>query len=731
MPLTEPMTAASGLERTSVVETAPSPARHRWRELRRSAPTTGEMRRRAKMTRRVAALVPPAAAYLALAVVLWWHVWSAQPNATATCGCGDPALFLWFLEWPAYAIAHGHNPFFSTALFHPGGINLLSNTSVLAIGIPLAPVTWLFGPVATLNVAATLAPALSSLAAFWVLRRWEHWSPAAFLGGLLYGFSPFVLSSLQFAHLMTAALVVPPLMLACLDELLVRQQRSPVAMGLLLGLLAVVQFFVSTEMTVIVAIASVIGLVVLVLFRAVTEPADLVRRARAGLVGLAVAAVCAGVLLAYPAWYALAGPAHLSGALWPDIPVIGGYTLRSFVDASTGTGPTIYWEMGGYFGKNLPSSAYLGWGLLAVLVVGTAVWWRDRRLWFFGVLGLVTGALTLGVRRHQWVPWDLLGRWPLLSNVIEQRFVAITYLALAVMLAVIVDRVRLAVRAAAGARDRPIDPGPAGSGRSRHGRRRRPSHLGAGLLGAGAALAVAAVALVPIGWATGSVLPFATRPVGVPAWFATAGTRLSPGRVLLAYPAPFSGIQSAMAWQAIDGMDFAQAGGGGPQGTAGRAGAERAGFEVLTALGFGFTATPTGTPAQLEAVRAALAGWRVNEVVIPDQPGLPPVLRGHDPGYAAGFMTAVLGRRPQVAHDAWVWPQVVLSSPSLRLGRLTLLGCARSAERRHLPLEAVPDCVLRQGHPTSTVAGLASHRDGPAGVPPADSSPARLATVAG
>jgi len=95
--------------------------------------------------------------YLTLSVVIWWHVWSA-PTVTATSINGDPALFLWYLEWPAYALAHGANPFFSTAMFHPGGVNLLANTSVLGIGIPLAPLTWAFGPVLTLNVALTSAP---------------------------------------------------------------------------------------------------------------------------------------------------------------------------------------------------------------------------------------------------------------------------------------------------------------------------------------------------------------------------------------------------------------------------------------------------------------------------------------------------------------------------------------------------------------------------------------------
>ena len=48
-------------------------------------------------------------AYLAIAVAFWWGAWSTHPTTTATCGCGDASLFLWFLEWPAYALAHGHN----------------------------------------------------------------------------------------------------------------------------------------------------------------------------------------------------------------------------------------------------------------------------------------------------------------------------------------------------------------------------------------------------------------------------------------------------------------------------------------------------------------------------------------------------------------------------------------------------------------------------------------------
>ena len=145
---------------------------------------------------RVLTLLAATAGYLLLSVMLWWHVWSNHPTSTTTCGCGDSSLFTWFLAWPAYAFSHGLDPLYSTAMFHSAGVNLLSNTAEVGIGVVLAPVTWLFGAVATFNVALTLSPVLSALAMFVLLRRWVRWTPAAFIGGLFYGFSPFVLIAL-------------------------------------------------------------------------------------------------------------------------------------------------------------------------------------------------------------------------------------------------------------------------------------------------------------------------------------------------------------------------------------------------------------------------------------------------------------------------------------------------------------------------------------------------------
>jgi hypothetical protein len=604
--------------------------------------------------------------YLALGFVLWVHAWADGASTHTLCGCGDPALFLWFFQWPATALAHGQNPFFSTALFHPSGINLLAQTSVTGLSIPLVPITWIWGPIASLNVASTLAPALSAFTAFIAIRRWAPWSAAAFVGGLLYGFSPFVLTSLALAHLMTAALMVLPLILIAFDEILLRQRHSAVWSGVVLGVLFFVQFFLSSELLAITAVIVVVALVVLVAAGLLTDPGDLRRLVPHAVTGLAVGLGVGVVLLAWPVWFALEGPAHLSGLVWPNISKLGGFLPSSFVTTAYPSRSIIFLALGGYEGASLPSLAYLGWSFLAVLVVGTLAFWRDRRLWFFGFVLALCVVCSLVPRPGQWEPARIFTKIPVIENVIVQRFMAFGYLAAAVMLAVILDRVR----------------------------RRAPKWWGL----AGAA-ALAAVALVPMAVLFGQRLPFTMEQVTLPPWYREIAPGLPPGRVLLSFPAPFSGLQSAMTWQAVNRMRYSQAGGGGPQGVVTRAGAAAAGFDVLRRLHFGVGGPePAGTPAEFAAVRRALQVWEVTTVVIAPDPGLPTSLRGRDPPYAAAFMTAALGRLPTLEAGAWVWNDVQVGAHapiSLRQGALA--ACVGTAEARYgdqAVTQAAPFCVV-------------------------------------
>lgn len=602
------------------------------------------------------------AGYLALALVVWWNVWSQHPTSTTTCGCGDTSLFTWFLAWPAYAIAHGLDPLYSTAMFHPHGVNLLSNTAVAGAGVVLAPVTWLFGPIASLNVALTLSPVLSALAMFALLRRFVAWSPAAFAGGLLYGFSPFVLISLTDAHLMLGMAPVPPLMVACLDEILVRQRRRAVPSGVVLGVLVAAQFFVGSEALVITLIAAGIGVVLLVGLALVRRRRLLRERVGHAATGLGAAATSAAVLLAYPVWFALAGPAHLAGPVWGPGSLIsyGGTDLRYFLrPAPVSPNSLAHRLFGGYQGPSL-SAQYFGIGLVAVVVVGLVVWRRDLRLWLFAAVGAVSVPLSLGLAFHHWTPWRLFVRLPLMDNVIPSRFLVVTYLCAAVLLGLVVDHTR-------GAIDRRV----AGEPRPRRAGGDGPWRRWAG---ASAGVVVAAIALVPLGAYFTDGLPLTTQAVVLPPWFRTVAPRLEGRQVLLAFPVPFALLQSAMTWQAVDDMHYDMPGGGGPGSLLARAGPEREGQRDLGNLSIS-QSPQTITAEEITAVRKTLDGWGVTTVVIPDPAHLPLYERLHLVRTTALLITAATGQRPVRQADAWVWTGVDHAGAPLAPSAATLARC--------------------------------------------------------
>jgi len=641
-------------------------------------------------------------AYLALSIVLWWHVWSTHPTGVTLCGCEDPSLSVWFLEWPAYALSHGHNPFYSTALFHPAGINLLSNTGMLAIGVPLVPVTWLFGPVAALNVASTLAPALTALAMFWLLRRWVCWAPAAFVGGLAFGFSPFVFVNMAVAHLNLVVLVLVPLIVACLDELLVRQRRRPLIPGVLLGLLVVVQFFVSTEVLTMLVLCSGVGLVLLVAYGALDHGHghghELASRAPHAMRGLGIATSVAVLLLAYPMWFALDGPAHLSGLVWPSIrPGSGGIALSSLWRLRFTQQAAVRF-FGGYQGPALVDGEYLGIGMLVVLVAGVVAWRRDRRLWFFGTLGVVTVVLSLGIQSY-WTPWRVLARIPLVQNLLPGTIMVMTTLCVAVMLGVLVDLTYAWVHEAVAHLAARV---PSRRSRSRPEVITTPGFLAGTLpriLATVVALAVAAVATVPVATAIAPNVPLTTEGVAVPRWFTEVGSRLPAGQVVLTFPPPITG-GSAMTWQAVDGLRFSLATGAGPESIPRRAGKERTGQGVISAAASLFATLAPATDRNVEAVRQALAGWGVTDVVVVDPSELvPPADRVAGTAWALGFFTLAIGRPPLFTDGAWVWSGVEVPAALRTIATGAFAGCTTTERYLSPSRDEVPDCVMAASLP--------------------------------
>ena len=612
--------------------------------------------------------------YLGLAVVLWSGVWLHHPTSTATCGCGDTSLLTWFMSWPAYAFTHGESLFFSTRALHPQGINLPANTSFLAISVPLAPVTWAFGPVFSLNVAATLAPVVTALSARALLLRWTTWQPAAFLGGLFYGFSPFVIENLTLQHVEFATLVVPPLMFVCLDELLVRQRGRSWAWGLALGGLCTLQFFLSSEILVISVLAAGLGTLLLVLAGLVRSPGSVAERTGHAVAGLGTAAAAGLLLLAYPAWYALAGPRALPGRVWPDIQLFGSAWRTLFLPAgSHDRGPNAILETYGYFGSHPLLLGYLGLGMVAALLIGLAWFRRDGRLWFCAAMLVLLESLSLGAR---FGPWRLFDHLPLVQNIVPDRIAGVADLFAAVMLGVVLDHAHAA---------RLDWPG----GSVRHP---RPSTL--------VAWALAALALLPI--ALGYRLPFTTRPVDVPPWFTEVGTRVPTSDVVLTYPFASSGLRAPMTWQAVGGLRFALVGGGSitPTPPARPTARQRAMAQAaldLENLSDGFAPLPTGRADESVRLRLAIADWGVTTVVVPDESRWPAALQGRSVPVAVATFTAALGAGPRHQADAWVWSVPRRPAPVVVVPESTFIACTSGPVVTAEPGLAAA-CVLHAAH---------------------------------
>ena len=102
----------------------------------------------------------------------------------------------------------------------PNGINVMWNTSVLALGSLAAPLTQTIGVVHTMAVLLTLSFALSAASMFILLRRWVRWLPAAWLGGLVYGFSSFALQEAGSGRITYVFAVIPPLVVLVIDKLI-------------------------------------------------------------------------------------------------------------------------------------------------------------------------------------------------------------------------------------------------------------------------------------------------------------------------------------------------------------------------------------------------------------------------------------------------------------------------------------------------------------------------------
>jgi hypothetical protein len=213
------------------------------------------------------------------------------------------------------------------------------------------------------------------------------------------------------------------------------------------------------------------------------------------------------------------------------------------------------------------------------------------------------------------------------------------------------------------------------------------------------ALVVSLIALGPVFDALAPNLPLTMQPVTVPHWFTTEATHLSAEQVLATYPFATADSQASMPWQAIPGLYYKMAGGGGPAGTVARAGADKDGFNVLNMASVPLGPAPVPTMANLDAVRRALRHWGVTMVVVPDDAGLPVFDRGRGSAYGVAFFTAVLGSAPHRQDGAWVWADLPSTRAAVAMSPLGFSACVHGGVGGGGDGDSSARCVLRAALP--------------------------------
>jgi hypothetical protein len=553
----------------------PGPQQFSTVSVRRGAPSSARAPQAAKHHVLLTWLLP-LGGYLLLGFGLWWHAWSGSPASLVPAGSTDSEQALWFFAWVPYALEHHLNPFFSAWINVPHGVNVVANPSDLLPAALLAPIEWAAGPVVALLLAISLAPALTAFSFFALARRYVS-VPSAAVGGVVFGFSPALLTEVRYAHLHVAFLALVPLIVLLGDEISRSDRWGPAPLGALLGVVVAAQFFVSPEVLAITAVVAVVAGLFYVPGQLLAGriPPSLRRRL---VVAGAWATGVACALLAYPLWLFLAGPEHYTRAP---------YAQSSFPSTVVGAVlPGHATRAVGYLGA--PDTAYLGIPLVAALIVARVLL-RDVTLVRRSIdLAAAAWVLSLGYTLHLGtagtpipLPGRLLGWLPLGRDILFFRFSLIVMFFVALALAGVLDRL--------------------------------PTRVWR--------VALTAAVIIPLLVVRG--VPFPMTRVAVPAALTSAPVRALPaGAVVLTYPEAGKWTSMPMAWQAIDGMRYKALGGYGIFATGGGLAEQGPPPDSFTLLFAGATfgrLPPTLVPAEVRAMRTEARGDKLDAIIVVGQ----------------------------------------------------------------------------------------------------------------
>ncbi|MFG1843215.1 hypothetical protein ACGFH8_32845 [Micromonospora sp. NPDC049175] len=586
-------------------------------------------------------------AYVLLGIFVCLNYWGDVTGRVSSHLPTDHSWFEWLFAHGAYSVRHLENPLFTARQNAPDGVNMIANTSLLGVTLPLAPLTMLLGPQVMYALYLGAALAATAGTGYWMLSRHLVRSrAAAFVGGAFLGFAPGIIHHANGQPNFVSNFLLPLIVVRVLRLGEAGRWRRN---GLVLGALVTYQIFINEEMLLLTALACL----VVVLAYAAQRPRAAWAAARTFLAGLGVAGGVTLVLAAYPIWYQFNGPQSYRG-LQGGVFHNWGEDLMAFVTFARDTwagDPAVETTIG-----LTEQNTWFGWPLVLLSIVSLVLLVRRSLVTrIVAVLIVVFTVAAIGpVVRFDGVETTVRGPWsyvpddlPLVEMMMPTRLTLVVAAAVGVLLALTWDAAHRQGRAVAEPARVPAQ------------RVDEQTPATSDDPGAPAPVAPRRRWLRPVGYAavTLAVLPLFPRPlpaqqIDPPPHFITAGgwrPYVPAGRTLVPVPIPSNvhGLPT-LRWSALTGQEFPVPGGyfiGPNELGEGVFGAPNRPTSSLIYSTMDKNAVPALTDENRRQAVEDLRFWRASVVVLGAHPR-ETVLRE--------LVTGLIGP-PQRVDDVWVW----------------------------------------------------------------------------
>jgi hypothetical protein len=321
----------------------------------------------------------------------------------------DTASYVWGFWWMARQVTHLANPWFTSLMGAPAGVQLGFHTVMPLPGLLLTPITLILGPSASYSLVVLITPGLLSYAMYRAARLWLPSATGAIAAGAFFGLSAMLTQQAWYHLNIALGAVFLPMAL----EASVRLRRTPGRrQAIILGLVMGAAVLTDQESAVLAAIVTGLALLPWLVYR----PSWVKLRP-------AALAVAIGAVIASPQIIAMIQEislAHARGGLAIDPHLLAvsykqyGIGLPGMFTPTPRVADFGLARLAGPFlhGRDNEGMPMFGTVLTVLALFGLAVSWRRRSAWLLAALWAGCAALALGtslwIGKHQYLPLPLM-----------------------------------------------------------------------------------------------------------------------------------------------------------------------------------------------------------------------------------------------------------------------------------------------------------------------------------